>query len=125
MEIVTCGVWMKVVVRELVGDLVKAVVGFARLFRPTYPDFLHGAPPTAARAAFIKESRMKFANASKVYRKSGVRWGERGAPVLFPRARSGPWDPVVFLCGRGLTGGVAGVEMWGTRRFATGRKGSD
>jgi hypothetical protein len=27
---------------------------------------------------------MKFANASKVYRKSGVRWGEHGAPVLFP-----------------------------------------
>ena len=27
---------------------------------------------------------MKFANASKVYRKSGVRRGERGAPVLCP-----------------------------------------
>jgi hypothetical protein len=26
---------------------------------------------------------MKFANASKLHRKSGVRWGERGAPVLF------------------------------------------
>src|ERR1700723_139221 len=35
-----------------------------RLFRPRYPDFLHGAPPTPACAAFIKESRMKFANAS-------------------------------------------------------------
>src|ERR1700722_16861466 len=31
----------------------------------------HGAPPTSACAAFIKESRMKFANANKVYRKSG------------------------------------------------------
>jgi hypothetical protein len=41
-----------------------------------YPDFLHGAPPTPACAAFIKESRMKFANASKLDRKSGVRWGE-------------------------------------------------
>jgi hypothetical protein len=35
------------------------------LFRPMYPDFLRGAPPTAACAAFIKESRMKFASASK------------------------------------------------------------
>ena len=51
-------------------------------FRPTYPDFLHGAPPTPACAAFIKESRMKFASASKLDRKSGVR-GERGAPVQF------------------------------------------
>jgi hypothetical protein len=42
-------------------------------FRPTYPDFLHGAPPTSACAAFIKESRMKCANANKVHRKSGVR----------------------------------------------------
>jgi hypothetical protein len=41
-----------------------------------YPDFLHGAPPTPACAAFIKESRMKFANARKLHRKSGVRWGE-------------------------------------------------
>jgi hypothetical protein len=52
-----------------------------RLFRPMSPDFLHGALPTAACAAFIKESRMKFANASKLHRKSGVRWGEHGAPV--------------------------------------------
>jgi hypothetical protein len=49
-----------------------------------YPDFLHGAPPTAACAAFIKESRMKFANASKVDRKSGVRRGE-GHPSDFLR----------------------------------------
>jgi hypothetical protein len=35
------------------------------------PDFLHGAPPTSSCAAFIKESRMEFANANKVYRKSG------------------------------------------------------
>jgi hypothetical protein len=47
--------------------------GCAHLFRPRYPDFLHGAPPTAACAAFIKESRMKFANAIKLVRKSGVR----------------------------------------------------
>jgi hypothetical protein len=55
--------------------------GFAHLFRPTYPDFLHGAPPTSACAAFIKESRMEFVNARKFYRKFGVRFGERGAPV--------------------------------------------
>src|ERR1700722_18638067 len=54
------------------------------LFRPMYPDFLHGAPPTSACAAFIKESRIKFANASKLDRKSGVRCCEHGAPVLFP-----------------------------------------
>ncbi len=50
-------------------------------FRPRYPDFLHGAPPIPACAAFFKESRMKCANASKVDRKSGVRFGEPGAPV--------------------------------------------
>jgi hypothetical protein len=59
-------------------------MGCAHHFRPTYPDFLHGAPPTFACAAFIKESRMKFTNASKLNRKSGVRSCERGAPVLFP-----------------------------------------
>jgi hypothetical protein len=59
----------------------KRSLGCAHHFRPTYPDFLHGAPPTPACAAFIKESRMKCANASKLDRKSGVRSGERGAPV--------------------------------------------
>jgi hypothetical protein len=48
-------------------------LGCAHRFRPTYPDFLLGAPPTTACAAFIKESRMKFASASKIHRKSGVR----------------------------------------------------
>jgi hypothetical protein len=36
----------------------------------------HVAPPTPACAAFIKESRMEFTNASKVYRKSG------GSPTI-------------------------------------------
>src|ERR1700736_4694507 len=45
-------------------------------FRPRYPDFLHGAPPTPACAAFIKESRMNFTSANKLNRKSGVRLGE-------------------------------------------------
>ena len=49
-----------------------------------YSDFLCGAPPTSAYAAFIKESRMKFSNASKLDRKPGVRCCERGAPVEFP-----------------------------------------
>ena len=65
----------------------KRLKGCAHHFRPTYPDFLHGAPPTSACAAFIKESRMKFANARELDRKSGVRFGERGAPVLLLKLR--------------------------------------
>jgi hypothetical protein len=34
------------------------------------PDFLHAAPDTFACAAFCKESRMKFASATKIDRKS-------------------------------------------------------
>jgi hypothetical protein len=45
------------------------------------PDFLHGAPPTGACAAFIRESRMKFVNARELDRKSGCTlgrtWGTR------------------------------------------------
>jgi hypothetical protein len=56
-----------------------------RLFRPMVPDFLHGAPPTDACAAFIKESRMKFVNARELDRKSGCTlgrtWGTR--PITF------------------------------------------
>jgi hypothetical protein len=44
-------------------------------FRPMVPDFLHGAPPTGACAAFIKESRMKFVNARELDRKSGCTLG--------------------------------------------------
>ena len=36
-----------------------------------YPDSLHEAPPTDACAAFIKESRMELASATKTNRKSG------------------------------------------------------
>jgi hypothetical protein len=61
--------------------------GCARSFSAHGPDFLHGAPPTAACAAFINESRMKFANANKFFRKSGctlVRtWGTRPVPTGF------------------------------------------
>src|SRR5450631_3394203 len=60
-------------------------------FRPMVPDFLHEAPPTDACAAFIKESRMEFANARKLNRKSGCTphgkpgqvgrtWGTRPEP---------------------------------------------
>jgi hypothetical protein len=34
--------------------------------------FYYAAPTMASCAAFRKESRMKFANAIKLYRKSGV-----------------------------------------------------
>jgi hypothetical protein len=54
----------------------KRSLGCAHHLRPMYPDFLHGAPPTPACAAFIKESRMKLISARKLDRKSGVRWGE-------------------------------------------------
>jgi hypothetical protein len=37
-----------------------------------YPDFLQGDPTRFACAAFSKESRIKFANASELDRKSGV-----------------------------------------------------
>src|ERR1700722_3321864 len=73
-------------------------LGFAHRFRPTYPDFLHGAQPTPACAAFIKGSRMKCANARKLNRKSGVRFGERGAPV--------------FPCDAGRVPKYAGRELW-------------
>jgi hypothetical protein len=46
-----------------------------------FPDFLHGAPPTDAYAAFIEESRIKFVNARELNRKSGCTlartWGTR------------------------------------------------
>jgi hypothetical protein len=68
------------------------------------PDFLHGAPPTDAYAAFIKKSCMKFVNARKLDRKSGctfganmghpsreggfVLWSNFGAAVMLRRAPS-------------------------------------
>jgi len=58
-------------------------------FGPRIRIFLHGAPPTSVCAAFIKESRVKSANAGKILRKSGVRLGERAAPVRFPRIEWG------------------------------------
>ena len=43
------------------------------------PDFLHAASARFACAAFCKESRMKFASATKLDRKSGGTWGTRPA----------------------------------------------
>jgi len=67
----------------LEGIEFKAFVGLRRVFfGPGIRVSCHGAPPTSECAAFIKESRMKLANASKLDRKPGVRLGEPGAPVL-------------------------------------------
>ncbi len=41
------------------------------------PGFLYAAPNMAACVAFSKESRMKFANATKLHRKFGLK------PLLF------------------------------------------
>jgi hypothetical protein len=49
------------------------------------PDFLYAAPDMTACAAFCKESRMKFANTTKLHRKSeGVR---RRKPARHGKAR--------------------------------------
>jgi hypothetical protein len=67
---------------RIIARGVKAFEEFR--FRPMVPDFLHGAPPTGAYAAFIKESRMKFVNARELDRKSGCTlgrtWGTRPEP---------------------------------------------
>jgi hypothetical protein len=52
--------------------MAKAIVGLRPSFSAHVPDFLNGAPTTAACAAFIKESRMKFVNTRELDRKSGV-----------------------------------------------------
>jgi hypothetical protein len=59
----------------------KRSLGPPIIFVPRIRISSTGHPPAPACAAFIKESRMKSADASKLHRKSGVRLGERGAPV--------------------------------------------
>ena len=49
------------------------------------PDFLSRGSPTSACAAFIKQSRMEFANAHKIHRKSG---GSRRMLLLHRRTKS-------------------------------------
>jgi len=43
----------------------------------------HASPETAACAAFVTESSMKFANATNLYRKSGERSAVEGPAVSF------------------------------------------
>jgi hypothetical protein len=56
---------------------------------------------------------MKFANASKLDRKSGVRFGERGAPVQFPTG----WFGVEGLGSRVVVSRV----YWSVKGFRPGR----
>ena len=58
----------------------KAIVGLRPSFSPTYRISCIGPPNSVC--GFLKEP-MKFVNASKLDRKSGVRSGERGAPADF------------------------------------------
>jgi hypothetical protein len=59
----------------------KRLLGFAHRFRPTYPDFLHGAPPTPACAAFIRESphevRQRQQGRQEIRSPLGRTWGTR------------------------------------------------
>jgi hypothetical protein len=76
--------------------LYRLVAEYGRVrpsFQPTYPDFLHGAPLIPACAAFIKESRTKFANASKVNRKSEYALAKVWDPSCFQRS-----DSAILLC---------------------------
>jgi hypothetical protein len=49
------------------------------------PDFLYAAQAEFACAAFCKESRMNFASATKLDRKSGGTWGTRPVSLFNPR----------------------------------------
>jgi hypothetical protein len=64
------------------------------------PDFLREAPRTDACAAFIKESRMEFANARKLDRKSGCTlrrtWGTRPKPSTVVTGRRSDGFPTGF-----------------------------
>jgi hypothetical protein len=58
------------------------------------PDFLYAALDMTACAAFSRESRMRFANASKLHRKSG-----EAPPLSCPVSR---WRPIVKALEKGL-----------------------
>src|ERR1700677_3635508 len=64
---------------NLVSPYAKARKGFARLARPRYAFATRISCtlpyPTSACAAFIKESRIKSANAIRLHRKFGGTWG--------------------------------------------------
>jgi hypothetical protein len=75
------------------------------------PDFLYAALDTAACAVFIEESRMKWANANKLHRKSG-----RHGLLLFP---------AVCLCFAillGLPGAVYAPDAGQYRLLALGQR---
>ncbi len=59
------------------------------MWMPSHPPyFLYAAPATAACAAFVNESRMRFVNATKLHRKSGlgsIEWEGLGSIWLLPR----------------------------------------
>jgi hypothetical protein len=85
------------------------------------PDFLYVAPTRSARAAFSKESRMKFASAAKVRRKSAEAVGAalyRGLPKHTRSHRHGVHPDVTRPAGSltvhshgGKRGSEAGVEL--------------
>jgi hypothetical protein len=47
------------------------------------PDFLHAASASFECAAFCKESRMKFASATELHRKSRGTWGSKRNTLAF------------------------------------------
>ena len=68
------------------------------LFRPMYAQATRISctwlRPATACAAFSKETRMKFANATKLHRKSGGTWGTRpGEWALLLAPTSAPTQP--------------------------------
>jgi len=69
--------------------LLRFVYWMKRVWTPegSFPDFLYAALDTTACAAFIKESRMKFVNATHFHRKSGLRPHVQGARARRPGAR--------------------------------------
>ena len=79
-------------------------------FAQSGPDFLHGAPPTSACAAFIKESRMRFANARRLDRKSGCTLGLHGAPVQ----NAGPATPTGHSLRSARMGSIDAARRAGT-----------
>ena len=71
--------------RYSIAPVVRKVVGRIRLEGD--PDFLHAAPDMTARAALVKESRMKLANDGKLYRKSGVSISSSPADAVVLKSR--------------------------------------
>jgi hypothetical protein len=67
------------------GDRIKAFEGLAPAFSAQVSGFPARGPTNARVSGFIEESRMKFANARKLDRKSGVCWGEGSVEGSWPR----------------------------------------